>query len=281
MWSGIASPVVKVYATYTMDVQKTIVPPSAAGDALLAQGRYWATTPELEVLTGQRGATLRFSLSRLIRQGELFSPARGLYVVVPPQYRSWRVVPADWFIDPLMRHLNRAYYVGFLSAAALHGAAHQSPQTFRVVTDQRLQDRDIERLQLRFTHAEHTGNMPTEKRTVETGSMTVATRETAVVDIVWRPALAGGISNVATVLQEIGELDGEVLARIAPLRNQATARRVGWLLERFRPEVDTHWLRVVARPQEGQPALLVPGRRIGSVDKDWGLRINASVESDV
>ncbi len=264
-----------------MDEPKGRIAPSDAADALLAQGRHWATTPELTTLTGQRDATLRASLARLIRQGQLFSPARGFYVVVPPEFRSWRVVPADRFIDPFMRHLNRAYYVGFLSAAALHGAAHQSPQTFRVVTDRPLKDRDIERIQLRFTVADHISEMPTEKRTVETGSMIVATRETTVVDIAWRPLLAGGISNVATVIQEIGELDGEVLARIAPLRNRVTARRVGWLMERFRPDVDRHWLQVVARADDGRPALLVPGRRTGSVDKSWGLRINATVETDL
>lgn len=264
-----------------MDERKLTTPPGAAVDALLSQGRHWATTPELATLTGQKDATLRASLARLIRQGQLFSPSRGFYVVVPPEFRSWRVVPADRFIDPLMRHLNRSYYVGFLSAAALHGAAHQSPQTFRVVTDRPAKDRDIGRIQLRFTVAEHVSDMPTEKRTVETGSMVVATRETTVVDIAWRPSLAGGISNVATVIQEIGELDGEVLARIAPLRNRVTARRVGWLMERFRSDVDLHWLRVVAQPDDGPPDLLVPGQRTGSVDKAWGLRLNAPVESDL
>jgi predicted transcriptional regulator of viral defense system len=258
----------------------TTIAPSAAANALVAQGRYWAATAELEALTGQRGATLRVSLARLIKQGEFFSPARGLYVVVPPEYRSWRVLPAEWFIDPLMKHLARAYYVSFLSAAAMHGAAHQAPQTFRVVTDRSLADRDIERVQLRFTVAAHVRDMPTEPRTVPTGSLVLATRETTVVDLAWRPMLGAGISNVATIVQEIGELDGEALARIAPRRSRATARRVGWLLERFRPDVDSHWLRVVSRPGEGEPALLVPGRRTGPLDKNWGLRLNATVESE-
>lgn len=271
----------KVYATYTMEGTHGITSPTGLADALQAQGRYWATTDELAGLTGQRGATLRASLARLIKQGRLFSPARGLYVVVPPEYRTWRVVPAEWFIDALMKHLGRSYYVGFLSAAALHGAAHQAPQTFRVVTDRWLEDRDIERVQLRFTVPAHVREMPVEQRTVPTGTFTVATRETAVVDLAWRPALGAGISNVAAVIKEIGDLDGEVLARIAPLRNRTTARRIGWLIERLRPDVDTHWLRVVARPEEGRPALLVPGREVGTLDRTWGVRVNTKIESDV
>jgi predicted transcriptional regulator of viral defense system len=232
-------------------------------------------------MTGQKGAVLRTSLARLTKDGRLFSPARGFYVVVSPEYRSWRVLPADWFIDAMMKHLARDYYVGFLNAAALHGASHQAPQTFRVVTTRALSDRDIERVRLRFTASEHVADMPTERRSVHTGYMTVAGPETTVVDLAWRPSLGGGISNVATILKEIGRLDTELLARIAPLRNRPTVRRIGWLIERFRPDLDAHWLRVVARPEEGEPALLVPGRKRGELDRGWGLRINATVEPDV
>lgn len=255
--------------------------PSQLPDSLIAKGRYWAATSELAQMTGQTGAVLRTSLARLMKQGHIFSPARGFYVVVPPEYRSWQVLPAEWFIDAMMKHLRRDYYVGFLNAAALHGAAHQSPQTFRVVTTQSLKDRDIHRVHLRFTASEHVVDMPTERRSVPTGNMTVATRETTLVDLAWRPALGGGISNVATVLKEIGDLDTELLARLAPLRNRSTARRLGWLVEHFRPELDTHWLRVVARPTEGDPSLLVPGRKRGEVDPKWGIRINTTAEPDV
>lgn len=257
------------------------IPPSAVSDSLIAKGRYWASTAELEEMTGQKGAVLRTSLARLTKEGRVFSPARGLYVVVPPEYRSWKVLPAEWFIDGMMKHLGRDYYVGFLNAAALHGASHQAPQTFRVVTTHSLKDRDIERVRLRFTASEHVADMPTERRTVHTGYMTVATPETTVVDLAWRPSLGGGISNVATIFKEIGKLDTELLARVAPLRNRATVRRVGWLIERFRPDLDVHWLRVVARPDEGEPALLVPGRKRGELNHAWGLRINTIVEPDV
>lgn len=255
--------------------------PPGLPDALIARGRYWATTAELAELTRQSGAVLHTSLARLARAGRLFSPARGLYVMVPAEYRSWGVVPGDWFVDAMMRHLGREYYVGFLSAAAIHGAAHQAPQTFQVVTSKPLADRDIERVRLRFTTSRLVSEMSTERLTVHTGYLTVATRETTAVDLVWRYRLGGGVSNVASVLAELGELDGEALARLAPLRGRATARRLGWLLERLRPDVDTHWLRVVARPEEGEPVLLTPGRRRGRLDRSWGLRINADVEPDL
>ena len=104
------------------------VPPSKIPDALIGDGRYWATTEELAALTGRSARSLYGELSALARKKQLFSPVRGLYVVVPPEYRSWGAVPADWFIDAMMSHLRCSYYVAFLSAAARHGAAHQAEE---------------------------------------------------------------------------------------------------------------------------------------------------------
>jgi predicted transcriptional regulator of viral defense system len=257
------------------------IAPSQLPDYLIARGRYWATTAELLERTQQSPVALRNSLARLIRDGRMVSPARGFYVVVPPEHRARQVPPATWFIDAMMRHLKRSYYVGFLNAAALHGAAHQVPQTFRVVTSRPLANRNIHRVRLRFTTSKSVEEMPTERHTVHTGYIVVATRETTVVDLAWQPKLGGGLGNVATVAKEIGELDGQTLARLAPLHNRATARRLGWLLTRFRPDVDMHWLRVVAEPERGAPSALMPGGRGGRVDRDWNVRVNASVEPDI
>jgi hypothetical protein len=75
------------------------------------------------------------------------------------------VVPADWFIDDLMGHLGRRYYVALLSAAARHRASHQAPQVFQMMADGRVLDRAIERVRLRFYASEHTADTPIEMRT--------------------------------------------------------------------------------------------------------------------
>lgn len=92
-------------------------------------------------MTGLSPAAIASGLQRLRRQLRVFSPTRGLYVVIPPEFRSWGVVPADWFIDDLMRHLGRRHYVALLSAAAYHGAAQQASQVFQVMTDGRVLER--------------------------------------------------------------------------------------------------------------------------------------------
>ncbi|MEF8985500.1 MAG: type IV toxin-antitoxin system AbiEi family antitoxin [Bacteroidales bacterium] len=53
---------------------------------------------------------------------------------MPPEYSSRGVLPPVLFIHQLMQYIGKSYYIGLLSAAALHGAAHQQPQEFFVVT---------------------------------------------------------------------------------------------------------------------------------------------------
>jgi predicted transcriptional regulator of viral defense system len=212
----------------------------------------------------------------------MFSPARGLYVVVPPEYRSWRVLPGELFIDAMMLALEREYYVSLLTAAAMHGASHQAPQLFQVMVDRHVADRDIERVKLRFYANEYLDQMAVEERRVDTGRIQLATRETTLVDLVVHPEDAGGLSNVATVIAEIGDLDVAVLARLASVRSRAVVRRLGWLLERFRGELDLAPLRRLALADGTYPSRLVralPAR--GQIEARWNLQINSSVESDL
>src|ERR1700730_10005013 len=92
---------------------------------LAASGRYTFTTAEARSALGATSA--KFALSRLARQGAIASPARGFYVIVPPEYRWPGSLPAEQFIPALMENLRLPYYAGLLTAAQYHGAAHQRP----------------------------------------------------------------------------------------------------------------------------------------------------------
>ena len=120
------------YASYVTIVQKMTmnVKPKNLADHFLSIGRYAFTLDEAAAALGVDDAAARSALSRLRRRSEIFSPTQGLYVAVPPNYRSWGVLPGEWFIDPMMTFLGRPYYVALLTAASMHGAAHQAPRSF-------------------------------------------------------------------------------------------------------------------------------------------------------
>lgn len=253
-------------------------------DHFLAAGRYTFTLAEAQTILDLDTAAARSALSRLRRRRQVFSPTHGLYVAVPPEYRSWGVVPGEWFIDAMMRHLGRPYYVGLLTAAAMLGAAHQAPQVFQVLTDRSelFRERDLGRVRLRFYSSKYITEDSTTRITVPSGYVTVSSKETTVVDLVTKPRQSGGLSNVGTVLRELGELKGSELARVASRRGRTVARRVGWLVDRFGQVDDLEALRQAARLDLGEPALLDPSKgRRGRADPTWQVRLNTMVEADV
>jgi hypothetical protein len=46
-----------------------------------------------------------------IQSGDLVSPAKAFYVIVPPEYQAYGCIPAEKLIPILMDHLNIDYYV--------------------------------------------------------------------------------------------------------------------------------------------------------------------------
>jgi predicted transcriptional regulator of viral defense system len=253
-------------------------------DALLSAGVHAFTTEDAAAAAGIKADRARPALARLTKNKFAFSPARGLYIPIPPEYRSWGTVPAAWFIDALMSHLERAYYVGYLTAAEIHGAAHQRPQVFQVVVDKDVRDRSFGRVRLRFITNRETGSLPSKAHNTPTGTMAVATPEVTAMDLASRPELGGALHNVATVLIDLAKdrkLHDEELAKLAPRFPIAAGRRVGWLVEQF-TDVRLEALASVVGSVTNESSKLDQHRdRRGRIDRRWRVRVNAEVEPDL
>ncbi len=217
-----------------------------------------------------------------------FSPTRGAYVLIPPQFRTWGAVPATHFIDDMMRFLDHPYYVGFLSAAELHDAAHQRPQVFQVVTDAHLRDRDFGRVRLRFIRSHDVNTRPTITLNTPTGTLTVATPEVTVLDMVSAPQHSGGLSNIATVIAQFVEddkLNPAELVTVASGYPAPVAQRAGWLIEFATNEAGfalTLDALMAATAPRSRPTPLATGTEpLGDRDERWNVIVNADVEPDL
>ena len=262
--------------------------PRELADWLLARGRHWVSTEEVSALLGIPRTHVSPTLSRWRQKGLLFSPTKGVYVPIPPEYRSWQAVPASHFIDPLMRHLGHGYYVCLLSAAEAHGFAHQRPQVFQVMTPARLRHRSFGRVRLSFITSSYTATRPVVMKNTPTGTMRLSTPEGTALDLVMLPRRSGGLSNVATILGEMvqdGALDHQRLADLASQYPAAVAQRCGWLLELVTDfvegTVDLEALRKVAGGRSTPASLASHGPRSGPVDENWNIIVNASIEPDL
>jgi predicted transcriptional regulator of viral defense system len=256
-------------------------------DALMSRGIHSVTTSEVESFTGLNAHAVHEGMGRLRAAGKAFSPVKGLYVLIPPQYRRWGSVPALDFIDSIMRVLGRKYYVALLSAAELYGAAHQRPQTFQVMVDRAVADRDIGRARLRFYVNKQAASATVELRNSATGTVRVASPEVTALDLAARPSDGGGLSNVATVVSELVDgvgLDPVKIVDVAKGYRTGVLRRLGWLLEHVEAPVDlTHLEQYLARDVPGRATVLLDphGLRTGRSDQRWGLVENADVEPDL
>lgn len=264
------------------------VAPRDLADHLLSHGISWVSLAQAAQLLGQPEKQAASALTRLRQQGRFFSPLPGLYFPVPPQYRTWGALPALDFIDPLMTAIGSAYYVGYLSAAELHGAAHQRPQVFQVVAAGRPRDRDFGRVKVRFYSSTRIGDVPTQWRTTSTGRARVSTPAVTTLDLTSRPGLGGGLSNVATVLAELveeTELSAASIVEVQAAYPTSSLRRLGWLLEFVGADIGTGELLAAITRRDPSPTsltLLDPrAPRRGRHDARWGLTVNQDVEPDL
>ena len=85
----------------------------------------------------------RVALHRLLKSGDLISPARGLYVIVPPEHQPHGSIPPQELTPLIMQYLGANYYVALLSAGLFHGATHQKPARFEVISDRHIKHPSI------------------------------------------------------------------------------------------------------------------------------------------
>lgn len=263
----------------SMDTTTRVRPADLAG-WLLAHGRPAVTTIEAAELLGVDPTAVRGRLHR--HRDEFVTPTRGLWVPIPPEYREWGAPEGIEIIDLLMTHLHVDYYVGWLSAASLHGAGHHAPQVFQVAVARDIRDRRIGRTAFTFLTRTAVEDLPRQQRPTRSGTARVATPEVTALDLATDIAVGGGIDNVATVLLGLAEesLDLATAAALAGRFPAAAARRLGWMLENLggHPAEELHNTAVSRAPT---PALLDPAGQVrGRTDPRWLLRINADVEAE-
>lgn len=274
--------VVNVLISSTLDAMDTStrVRPADLANWLLARGRSAVTTAEAAELMGIRAELVRVRLHS--RRGEFVSPVRGLWVPVPSEYRLWGAPEGIELIDLMMRHLGVDYYVGWLSAAALHGAAHHAPQTFQVATARPVADRHVGRTDFRFLTRGAAGSLLTLDHQTRSGRAVVSSPEVTALDVATDVALAGGIDNVATVILGLADegLDLQVVAELSSQFPAASVRRLGWILGSF-DDRDVSPLREAIQPDTATPSALDPSRPVrGAVDRRWLVRVNADVDAE-
>jgi predicted transcriptional regulator of viral defense system len=255
-------------------------------DDIVGRGRAAITTAEAADALGIPQDQVRVRMHRYVQQGRVIAPARGLWVPVPPQRRVYGSLPGMELIDVLMRHLGRDYYVGWLSAAEVHGAAHQAPQALQVAVSSPVADRTFGRVRLQFATRARVVDVPREQAAAASGRVWVATPSTTVLDLVDDPDRSGGLSNAATVIAELAadnRLTNVAMADAARYFPITTVRRLGLLLDFLDLAPLTGGLQRLASEHRRAPITALDRRSPpeGPVDHRWRVAVNTHIDPDL
>lgn len=253
-------------------------------DSLVAAGRHHFTTEEAVAALGGTIPAVRAALHRLKAKGAIADPHRGFHVVVPPEYRRLGCLPPEHFVPQLMQHLAEPYYVALLSAAELHGAAHQRPQAFQVMVPKNRRALKCGMVRVQFVARKDMRRTTVLEKKTPRGPLRVASAESTALELVGYADQCGGLDNVASVLDELVEaLDAKRLADESTKTPIAWTQRLGYLLDltNHRDLADGLTARVSARAKVIAP-LVRSTKRVGSKrDARWKLAVNANVEPDL
>lgn len=193
---------------------------------------YFTSTQAMEAL-GINANRLYVEIYKLKKSGDIISPAKGLYVIVPPEDQMMGSIPAEQLVPILMAYWHANYYAGLLTGAMYYGASHQKPQVFQVVSDRRSRPLICGRIKIEFIYKKSLADLPIKKLPVLTGYLNLASPELTAYDILVHHLLVGGLNNVATILSElIDAMTPEALNQfVNKIGQQFWVQRLGYILD--------------------------------------------------
>lgn len=187
------------------------------------------------VFKGDTDTSIKFGLNRLVQKQKIVSIFKSYYLIVPPQYFSKGILPPALFIDGLMKFLERNYYVALLNAGALHGAGHQQPQEYFVITEYPVL-RSTNKRGIKINYISTTQFPPEaliEKKKTETGYINVSNPVLTAIDLINYEKRIGGLNRATTVINELSEniKQKDITQGLVAYANVTTLQRFGYILE--------------------------------------------------
>jgi len=267
------------------DRQTSLPDLSAWIDSRQSRGLYFFTREEALKSLKRSAAAFKQAAARLAKKKRIARIHRGFFIIIPLEYAATGILPAEWFIADLMGYIGQPFYVGLLSAAALHGAAHQQPQQFHVVTTGPLREMRSNGLAIRFFSRSRFADVPLTQVKVQTGHIPTSTPEATALDLIRYARRIGGLDRVLTVLQELGEViePGNLEEAAKSDGKIAYAQRLGFLLEKAGFSDLTEKLSQWVNEKNPLPVKLEPSMPTRGCKKDerWKILVNIDVEGDL
>jgi predicted transcriptional regulator of viral defense system len=254
---------------------------------LVKHGKCSFTIQQAQSALNKSAEAIYSSVKHLLTKNELATPAKGFYVIVPPEYQILGCLPAEHIIPYLMEYWQCPYYAGLLTAAGYHGATHQAVQVFQVMIDGRTKPPiQCGKVKIRFIANRHLSETPVQSISTAKSMLKVSTPEGTAMDLLNYPHQSGGLNHIATVLAELQESmkPNQLLALAESQSTLAWKQRLGYLLEIVgATELANVLKKYLAQQKRVDYVPLMPGIEIKNAARNvtWKIIENATVESDI
>jgi predicted transcriptional regulator of viral defense system len=250
-----------------------------------ARGRYSFTLDELRSTLTISEKAINQSLFRLKLKGQIAQVRQGFYVIVPPEYSSTGILPIYFFIDQMMGWLARPYYVGLLSAAAMHGSSHQQPmESFIMINSPALRKISHSNMIINFLLKSSWEERDITKKKTDAGYINVSSPELTALDLLlfnnWI-----GINRATEIISELAEemKPSNLVQTARRFPVTATIQRLGYVLEnglgneKMASVLDT----VLAGRKSHTVPLSASKERKGKISTRWKIIQNMEIESEL
>jgi predicted transcriptional regulator of viral defense system len=183
-----------------------------------------------------------------------------------------------------MECLGHKYYVGLLSAAAIHGAGHQQPQVLTVMTD----SNDIRakaNKPFRFYSKKNIPELNLVEKRVGNGKVVISSPELTALDLICYEKRIGGLNRAIEIISELvldfNNTDGNLLL----MYKIPVIQRLGYILE-YVPGLEecsaVLYSKVLTTGIKFRKTLLDPTSNSynGSINEDskWKVIVNCNLE---
>jgi len=259
---------------------------------LRADGRRYFEFDQLVHDLGISVAAAKSGIYRLKKTGFVITPAKGLYIIVPPERQPYGCIPAEELVPILMNFLKCGYYVSLLSAASHYGATHQKASSFQVIANKRLKHNlEFGQVKIDLLYKKSLEKLPIKDITVSTGYLKIATPELVLFDLFMYRHQSGGLNHIATVLSELIESVNptRLIALAKTIREVSWLQRLGYILEQL-DTMESHKTEIliekIAKYLEGKMKFYIPlaselpKAGFPYIEK-WKIIANTEIESDI
>jgi predicted transcriptional regulator of viral defense system len=249
---------------------------------LSENGKDWFALSELySMFPDLTNNALCVQVKRMADKGLLMRVREGIYYIIPFEQESLSFMPNWHLLAPALAGEN--HYIGYYSALQIHGLITQPALKEQIVVDRQIKPSEIEIKGVRFQFICHNDRHYFGDKKIWIDSynrVLVSDLEKTIVDCLYRPSYAGGITEIAkAIFMSRDRLSYQILADyVERFGSQAVLKRLGYLLDLL--EIDAPITKALHEQRSSSVSLLdTEAPKQGKTMSYWNIVQNVDADT--